>query len=394
MGDGAFRSESRERIDTMGTRTKAAICSGQQHPFTIEDVELDELRPDELRVRILACGICHTDLAVRDEQLPVPLPVVLGHEGAGIVEAVGSGVTAAQPGDRVVMSFNSCGECPSCAADTPTYCYNFYPHNWSGARADGSPTMWLGGERMNANFFGQSAFAAHAIAHQRNVVKIPESAHHIPLSVLAPLGCGLMTGAGAVLRSMKVRADLPFAVFGTGTVGMAAIMAAKIVGANPIIAVDINDDRLSLALELGATHAFDSREDAPARIREICPNGLGYALDTTGKNWIIQDAWSLLAPKGIVGIVGASDPRDDLTFNEAQFMGGGRTVMGILGGDSDVGPFLLKLIDYHLGGQFPFDRLIRTFPFEHINEAIEASESGHVVKPVLVMGKEASSSSA
>lgn len=371
----------------MSTQARAAIC--HEGSFTIQDVELDDLRPDELLVRIVACGICHTDLAVRDEQLPVPLPVVLGHEGAGIVEAVGREVSVARPGDRVVMSFNSCGACPSCAGNAPTYCYNFYPHNWSGTRADGSPTMHAGGRPMNANFFGQSAFATRAIAHQRNVVRVPESARDVPLSLLAPIGCGLMTGAGAVLRSMKVRAGLPLAVFGTGTVGMAAIMAARIAGADPIIAVDIKPERLALALELGATHAFNASENAIGRIRELCPQGLGYALDTTGKNALIEDAWALLAPKGIVGIVGASDPGDELTFNQAQFLGGGRTVMGIIGGDSDVGPFLHELIDYHLEGRFPFDRLVRSFGFEDINEAIHATESGAVVKPVLVMEAEA-----
>ena len=372
----------------MTTQAHAAICRGHDHPFTIESVELAELRPDELLVRVVACGICHTDLAVRDEQLPVPLPVVLGHEGAGIVEAVGSDVTAAKPGDRVVMSFNSCGECPSCAIDAPTYCYNFFPHNWSGTRADGSPSMTAGGAPMNANFFGQSSFATRAIAHQRNVVKVPDSASDLPLERLAPIGCGLMTGAGAVLRSMKVRAGLPIAVFGAGTVGIAAIMAAKIAGANPIIAVDLHESRLALAKDLGATHVFNAKDDPAAQIRELCPTGLGYAFDTTGINSVIEQAWSLLAPKGICGIVGASNPADDLTFNEAAFMGGGRTVMGILGGDSDVGPFLCELIEHHLAGRFPFERLIEAFPFEQINEAIEAGESGRVVKPVLVMEAE------
>lgn len=369
-------------------QAQAAICRGHDHPFTIEPVELADLRPDELLVRIVACGICHTDLAVRDEQLPVPLPVVLGHEGAGVVEAVGGAVTAAKPGDRVVMSFNSCGHCPSCAAEAPTYCYNFFPHNWSGKRADGSPCMSMGDEPMNANFFGQSAFATYAIAHERNVVRVPDSAVDVPLERLAPIGCGLMTGAGAILRSMNVRPGSPLAVFGTGTVGMAAVMAARIAGADPIIAVDVNDARLALALELGATHAFNAKDDAPAKIRELCPAGLGYAFDTTGINSVIEQAWSLLAPKGVVGMVGASDPADNLTFNEAQFMGGGRTVMGILGGDSDGGPFLRELIEHHLAGRFPYDRLIETFPFEQINEAIEAGESGRVVKPVLVMGAE------
>ncbi len=373
----------------MTTTARAAICRGKDHPFTIEDVTLDALRPDELRIRIVACGICHTDMAVRDAQLPVPLPCILGHEGAGIVEEVGSAVTAAAPGDRVIMSFNSCGTCPSCAVDAPTYCYNFFPYNWIGTRPDGSPTVFVGEAPMNANFFGQSSFATHAIAHQRNVVRVPDRAAHIPLDRLAPLGCGLMTGAGAVLRSMAVRAGLPIAIFGTGTVGMAAIMAARIAGANPIIAVDVNDDRLALARELGATHAFNGRDDAPGKIKALCPQGLAYAFDTTGIAAIIEQAFDLLSPKGIVGIVGASDPDAQITFNEGTFMGGGRTVKGILGGDSDIAPFLTELIDHHIAGDFPFDRLIGYFDFEDIGEAIHASESGAVVKPVLRIGAEA-----
>lgn len=372
----------------MTTTAKAAICRGHDHPFTIEPVELADLAEDEILVRIVACGICHTDLAVRDAQLPVPLPVVLGHEGAGIVEAVGSGVTSVKPGDRVVMSFNSCGHCPSCEVDAPTYCYNFFPHNWSGTRADGTPTMHHKGEPMAANFFGQSAFATKAITHERNTIVLPERFNAIPLDTIAPIGCGLMTGAGAVLNAMQVRAGLPIAVFGAGTVGMAAIMAARIAGANPIIAVDVNDNRLALAKELGATHAFNAKNDAIGQIKALVPQGLGYAFDTTGINKVIEDAWNLLAPKGICGIVGASDPADTLTFNESAFMGGGRTVMGILGGNSNGAPFLIELLDHHVAGRFPFDRLIRHFDFHEVNEAIAASEEGHVVKPVLRMGAE------
>ena len=246
----------------------------------------------------------------------------------------------------------------------------------------------MNNEPINANFFGQSGFATHAIANQRDVVKVPDSAANIPLEQIAPIGCGLMTGAGAVLRSMKVRAGMPMAVFGTGTVGMAAIMAAKIAKANPIIAVDVNDQRLTLATELGATHCFNAKTDAVEKIRELCPQGLGYAFDTTGINTVIQDAFGLLSPKSILGIVGASDPEDMLQFNETEFMGGGRTVMGILGGDSDIGKFISELIGYHLEGRFPFEKLIGYFDFSEINEAIKAGESGHVVKPVLRMSRE------
>jgi len=318
--------------------------------------------------------------------LPTPLPMVLGHEGAGVVEAVGDGVTHVKPGDRVIMSFNSCGHCPSCEVDKPTYCYNFVPENWIGTRPDGSATTHQGDKPVNANFFGQSSFATHALAHARNVVKVPQSAAAIPFATLAPLGCGLMTGAGAVLRSMAVRAGLPIAIFGTGAVGLAAVMAAKIAGANPIIAIDVHDSRLATARDMGATHVINGRtEDAFARIRDICPEGLAYAFDTTGINTLIEAAFTLLAPLGILGIVGASSPADDLTFNEASLMGGGKRVMGILGGDSDLFGFLPELIDHHLAGRFPHDRLIKTFPFDAINAAFEAGESGAVVKPVLVM---------
>ena len=200
---------------------------------------------------------------------------------------------------------------------------------------------------------------------------------------------GLMTGAGAVLRSMKVKPNMPIAVFGSGTVGMAAIMAAKIVGANPIIAVDINDDRLELSRELGATHVFNGKNDAIARIRELCPDGLGYALETTGFKALIQDAFSLLAFKGTLGIVGACSPDEIIQFNELEFMSCGRTVQGILGGDSDIGGgFINELIDYHVDGRFPFEKLIGYFDFDNINDAIEATETGAIVKPVLRISPE------
>ncbi len=372
----------------MPTNARAAICRGNEHPFAIEDVVLDDLQPNELKIRMVASGICHTDLAVRDAQLPVPHPIVLGHEGAGIVEEVGNDVTIVKPGDRVVMSFNSCGGCPSCDNSSPTYCYEFFKYNWDGKRPDGSSTMTLNGEHMNASFFGQSSFATHVIANDRNIARVPDSAAHIPLEQLSPIGCGLMTGAGAVLRSMKVRAGMSIAIFGSGTVGMAAVMAAKLAGANPIIAVDVNDDRLALAKELGATHTFNAKDDAIEKIRDLCPKGLGYAFDTTGINKVIEDAFSLTTFKSIIGLVGASGPEDMLQFNELTLMAGGRTVMGILGGDSDINNFLCELIGYHIEGKFPFEKLIGYFDFDNINEAIEASENGSVVKPVLRISPE------
>jgi aryl-alcohol dehydrogenase len=363
----------------------AAVCREAHGALSLEGLTLDDPRADEVLVKIHGSGICHTDLAVRDQQLPTPMPVVLGHEGAGEVVAVGADVTHLAVGDRVLMSFNSCGTCPCCQTHAPTYCYNFFPHNFSGARADGSFTLHAGEEAVHGNFFGQSSFATYALATARNVVKVPDSAAHVPLEQLAPLGCGMMTGAGAILRSMKVQAGLPIAIFGAGAVGLAAVMAARIAGADPIIAVDLHENRRALALELGATHALDGRDDPFGKIAALCPQGLAYAFDNTGLASLIESAFALLAPRGVLGIVGASDPTAMLSFNEASFMGGGRTVKGILGGDSDLFGFLPELIEHHLAGRFPYDRLIQTFPFAQINEAIEAGESGAVVKPVLVM---------
>lgn len=370
---------------TKAITARAAICAGPDEPFRVETVDVDQLRPDELLVRIVGSGICHTDLAARDRQIPVPLPAVLGHEGSGIVEAVGSAVSDLKPGDRVIMSFNSCGHCPNCDDDAPTYCHDFLVQNWAGARPDGSATMTLDGSPVHANFFGQSSFATYAITHSRNTVKIPDDLFHLPLERLGPIGCGLMTGAGAVLRSLKVKAARPIAIFGAGSVGMAAVMAARIAGASPIIAVDINDDRLKIARELGATHTFNAKNDAMDKIGELCPSGLAYAFDTTGIKTVIQDAFNQLSPRGRLGIVGGSDPDETLTFNETAFMAGGRTVMGILGGDSDGGDFLIELIRLHDEGKFPFDRLIRYYSLDQINEAVEASHTGEVIKPVLVM---------
>ncbi|NBC36716.1 alcohol dehydrogenase catalytic domain-containing protein [Novosphingobium sp. FSY-8] len=371
----------------MTTTVTAAVCRSTDAPFTLETLTLDAPRADEVLVKIHGSGICHTDLAVRDRQLPTPLPIVLGHEGAGVVEAVGADVTHVKVGDRVLMSFNSCGTCPCCHDHSPTYCYNFFPHNFMGARADGSPTLHAGDEVVHGNFFGQSSFATHALATARNVVKIPDSAAHLPLHMLSPLGCGMMTGAGAVLRAMQVQAGMPIAIFGAGAVGLAAVMAAKIAGANPIIAVDLHENRLALARELGATHTFNGREDPIAQIAALCPQGLAYAFDNTGLASIIEGVFPLIAPKGILGIVGASAPDAMLSFNESSLMGGGKRVIGILGGDSDLFGFLPELIEHHLAGRFPYDKLIRAFRFDDINAAIHAGESGEVVKPVLIMAE-------
>ena len=205
----------------------AAVARAKNAPLSLEEVSLAEPRADEVLVRLVAAGICHTDISMRDHIIyPVPHPVVLGHEGAGIVERIGAGVTRLAAGDPVILTSASCGHCPSCDSGLPIYCYEFNDRNFTGTRIDGSSPLSKGGEIIHY-YQGQSSFATHAVIRERSVVKVPKEA---PLEMLAPLGCGIMTGAGAVINSLGVGIDDSVAVFGTGSVGLSAIMAAKLVG--------------------------------------------------------------------------------------------------------------------------------------------------------------------
>ncbi|SFJ42220.1 NAD(P)-dependent alcohol dehydrogenase [Caulobacter sp. UNC279MFTsu5.1] len=362
----------------------AAVLRSRSGPFGLEAVELEEPRAGEVLVRVVATGVCHTDMVMRDQDLPTPQPVVLGHEGAGVVERVGPGVTKVAPGDHVVMTFNSCGTCPSCHDHAPTYCHEFFPRNFMGARADGSSGLSRDGETIHANIFGQSSFATFALCHERNAVKVSKAA---PLEILGPLGCGVMTGAGAVMNALKVPAGRSLAVFGAGAVGLSAVLAAKASGAGPIIVVDINPARLALALSLGADHALDGRgEPVVERIQAITGFGVDYSIDTTANLKVMRQAVDVLAPRGTCGLVGASKMGDELALDAVAVMSGGRVVRGVVEGDADPDTFIPELIDLHLAGRFPFEKLIAFYPLEQINEAVADGEAGRVIKPVVRMG--------
>ena len=362
-------------------KIRAAVVRARGAPFSIEAVELDPPRPDEILVKVKAVGICHTDLVVRDGMVSTPMPVVLGHEGAGVVEAVGAWVGKVKPGDHVVMTFNSCGKCPSCRDGANTYCLELSQRNFSGGRPDGSSALSKDGGIIHGDFFGQSSFASHAICHEINVVKVPAEA---PLELLGPLACGLQTGAGAVMNVLKVSAGKSFAVFGAGSVGLSAVMAARVVGAATNIAIDNNDQRLELAKSLGATHAINPWMANPVEeIMSITGYGLNFALDTTGLPTVIRSAVECLAPGGACGILGASTPDAEIVLNETHFMSGGRKLMGVVQGESDPDLFIPMLIDLYSKGQFPFDRLVRFYDFDQINQAAHDSEVGVTIKPIL-----------
>ena len=364
--------------------TTAAIAREPRAPLVLENGEIEGPRPDEVLVRVVATGVCHTDMVVRNQDFAAPLPMVLGHEGAGIVEAVGDAVTEVVPGDHVIMTYMWCGHCHTCESGHPAHCENMGPLNFGGGRLDGSTaTKDAEGHAVHDHFFGQSSFSTYALANEKNVVKVDKDA---PLELLGPLGCGIQTGAGAVLQALNVRAGSSFVAFGAGAVGLAAVMAARVAGATTIIAVDITPSRLELALEIGATHVINSRETDPvAAVREITGGGADYSLECSGRAEVLRQAIDSLGVLGACGIVGATREGTEASFNVNEVMIPGRRIIGIVQGDVISKIFIPSLIALHKQGRFPFDRLVRFYPFDQINEAIADSESGDTIKPILRM---------
>lgn len=364
-------------------RIVAALATGPGQPFELREVDLDEPRSDEILVKIVGVGVCHTDLVFQQAGMIAP-PAVLGHEGSGVVEKVGAAVTKVAPGDRVALTFRSCGHCSRCDRGDAAYCETMPMLNYAGMRPDGSKAIHAEGADIASNFFGQSTFATHALTYERNVVEVPED---LPLALCGPLGCGIQTGAGGVMRSLACEAGSSLLITGGGPVGLSAVMGAKIQRCGAIILVEPHAARRDLALEFGATHVIDpgARDDLAAAVREIAPIGVDYAFDTTGVPAVHAAVMAALAPKGVFGLVGIAPPGTPLPGEVNIAMTFGLTVKGIIEGDSDPDVFLPQLMEHHRRGDLPFERMITTFPFHRINEAIAAQQRGECVKVVLLM---------
>lgn len=363
----------------MTTSTRAAVLRGHDQEYELSTLVLDELRPDEVLVRVVGVGMCHTDLLARDPGFSAMLgPVVLGHEGSGVVEKVGVGVRQINVGDHVVMSFDSCGGCASCLYGSPAYCTEFNLRNVSGRRVDGSPgASDGGGQEVASRWFGQSSFAEHAIATERNVVVVdPE----LPLELLGPLGCGLQTGAGVVLNEFQPAPGQSIVIFGVGAVGLAAVMAARAAGASEIVAVDLIQNRLDMALELGATRVV--RGDADNVVDQVTGGGPGldFSFDTTASSTAITAAIFCLSRPGRCVLVGVGPGELAIAPTELA----GRTVSYSLEGSSVPKAFIPLLLQLWRDGRFPFDRLIRVYPLSDIGRAEADALAGVVVKPILM----------
>jgi aryl-alcohol dehydrogenase len=365
-------------VNVLTTPVRAAVFGPVSERGVVETLELGALRDDEVLVRMVATGVCHTDLGYRNR---LPHPVVLGHEGAGRVEQVGARVAKVRIGDPVVLSYRFCGHCPSCDAQKPSYCHTMVPLNFTGLRPDGSSALSRSGQVIGAHFFSQSSFATHSVANELNVVKVREDA---PLELLGPLGCGVQTGAGAVMNVLKPQRGESLAVIGAGGVGMSALLAAVVEGCDPIVVIEPNPQRRALALELGASHVIDPlAEDVAAKLREYATKGLLHAVDTSGLPAAIAPVIGALSLRGSIALV-TSSPRDAvLSFPLLPAVARGITVRGVIEGDSVSDVFIPKLVDLVVSGRFPLAKLVQFYDLDHINEAMHDQETGRVIKPII-----------
>jgi len=365
--------------------TQAAVVAECGGPWAIETLEVAEPGPREVRVRVVASGICQTDVHARDGFFPhLRWPAVYGHEGAGVVESVGSGVTTLAPGDHVIMANPSCGECPECLAGYECYCVHSQALKQSGRRVGGGVAFHLDGQPVAGSFFQQSSFCALTIATERNAIKVPED---LPLDVLAAFPCGVNTGAGAVMNTLQPLPGDSFVVFGVGTVGFAGLMAARLAGCDPIIAVDLHDSRLALARELGATHVINAA--TPQLVQEVRhlagERGARFSLEAAGFPVALRAALDVLAPRGTACLIGSAAPGVEAALEMATLQQG-RTVRGCIQGEACGQRFLPQLIELYRTGKLPVDRLVRHYAFTQINEAVRDMVAGRTIKAVLRIG--------
>lgn len=368
----------------MGHTATCAVAREPGGPFQLERVSLAGPRPDEVLIEIVAAGMCHTDLLVRDSR-PDSLPAVLGHEGAGIVRETGNAVRGFRTGDQAVLSFPSCGQCRRCRTGRSAYCDSIAALKFDCRRPDGSvATTDLGGRPVGDHFFGQSSFGTLCLANARSVVKVGDD---VDLRIAGPLACAVQTGAGAVLDVLRVRPGSAVAIFGTGSVGLCAVMAARLCGATTIVAVNRRASRLELAAEFGATHLVSPDLTDPVEaIREATGGrGVDFTLETTGVPDVLTQAVRALDSLGTCAYVGTAPPGVPGGIIMLESMTKGLTVRGVLQGDSTPAEMIPRLLTLHQRGLLPFDRLITHYRLDEINQAAADCLSGSVVKPVLLM---------
>ena len=363
-------------------KIKAAVTR-QTGEIKIETLELAPPKAGEVLVKVVACGVCHTDASSIKQFIPARLPMVMGHEGVGIIEEVGAGVNGLQVGDHVVLSFPSCGICPHCADGKPYACVNMKKLFFGGDYNDGTTRLTDENGVAISALFGQSSFADHCIVEAKHAVKVDPD---VDLKALCSLGCGVQTGAGAVLCRMKPEPGSSIAIFGAGAVGLSAVMAAKIAGCSTIIVIDLVQDRLDMAKEMGATHIINGKEcaDVPAKIFEITGGkGVNYGLEAVGVPVLVQQMLQVLGPEGLGVLVGVTGDAQ-IPVHANDLMDKNAVFTGAIEGGANPQTFIPRLVQFYKEGRLPIDMMSKYYKFEDIEKAFEDSHSGEVIKPILV----------
>ncbi|WP_211881125.1 NAD(P)-dependent alcohol dehydrogenase [Pseudarthrobacter albicanus] len=369
-------------------KINALVVEEKNAPFVREELELEAPGPGEVLVRIVATGVCHTDANTQAGDLPLPLPGVLGHEGSGVVEAVGPGVENLAPGDHVIMGWPFCGECRNCLRGEHRYCARLGEALVGGSRFMGPDAGTSGysradGTPVSGHFFGQSSFADYSLAMASALVKVDQD---IPLELVGPLACGITTGAGAVFNTARPEPGESLVVYGAGAVGLAAVMAARNTPATTIIAVDLHDSRLELAREFGATHTINpTTTDTLAEIRRICGGPADYVLECTGSIRVLEEAAEAIGMLGTLILIGGAPAEARFSVDHLRTLWGKR-IVGTLGGSSTSARLIPALISLYRQGRFPFDRLVTYYSLDQIDQAMADSKSGSTIKPVLRIG--------
>jgi Zn-dependent alcohol dehydrogenase len=352
---------------------KAAVSRGINE-LAIEEIDTPDPGSGEVLIRLVATGVCHTDLSALRGHLPTAMPVVLGHEGAGVVEKVGPGVTSLKVGQHIVTTTtNSCGDCFYCVAGEPSLCEPAMQVIFGGTMLDGTTRLRKGSETL-FHFFCQSSFAEYAVVPERSAVPVRDDA---PLEVIASLACGAMTGIGAVARRAKVPAGSSVVIVGAGGVGLATVMAAHAVGASPIIVADLVDSRLALAASLGATHTVNTSErDLAATVMGITKRGADYGFDAVGASGTLEQALAAVRPGGHVVAIGINDfsaiASVDLYSLILQ-----KSLTGTMGGSINPRRDIPPVVDLFMEGRLPLDRLVSTtYPLEQLDTAFASMEDG------------------
>ncbi len=364
-------------------KSRAAILFEVGRKLEVCEVEVQDPGPGEVRIQMVAGGVCHSDLHVMTGHLNAPLPAILGHEGAGIVNDVGAGVTSVRPGDHVIPLWRlSCGECEYCTGGRPALCAAGTEIRWSGKMLDGRSRFELDGREI-LHFAGVSSFSNYTVLPEKAVLKIPED---LPLERAALLGCAVITGVGAVINAAEVRPGRTVAVFGTGGVGVNVVQGAVLAGAQTIIAVDLMDSRLEQARRFGATHAVKASDGDPvAQIRDLTGGrGVDYAFEVVGLPETMRQAYECLAKRGVAMLVGVSPTTAEVTVPTLPLVYEERVLTGSLYGSAAPKSDIPRLIDLYRAGSLKLDELLtRSYPIEEINEAYDALQSGETLRSVV-----------